>query len=148
MFKKLIVTVVILATASSVMARDITLTFADGSTHQYLNAPDSVSPEQIIQRAGRDFPTKTLTNVDGGNSQQGQGARPAEQESGITLGDVGTGLLYVGAFLLVGAAVYYGIDAIRHAGSAKAFPCTNPSDRARDGSLCGGRASSVRPGGR
>ena len=26
--------------------------------------------------------------------------------------------------------------------------CVYPSDRAKDGSLCGGRASSVRPGGR
>jgi hypothetical protein len=32
--------------------------------------------------------------------------------------------------------------------SAIAGPCTNPWDRAADGSKCGGRASSERPGGK
>ena len=31
---------------------------------------------------------------------------------------------------------------------ADAGPCTNPDDRAADGSRCGGRASTVRPGGK
>jgi hypothetical protein len=31
---------------------------------------------------------------------------------------------------------------------ALAGPCTYPTDRASDGSLCGGRASTVRPGGK
>lgn len=33
-------------------------------------------------------------------------------------------------------------------GMAMAGPCDNPNDRASDGSRCGGRASSERPGGK
>lgn len=43
------------------------------------------------------------------------------------------------------ALTIYGIKAL---GVANPNPCVLASDRARDGSLCGGRASSVRPGGR
>jgi hypothetical protein len=32
-------------------------------------------------------------------------------------------------------------------GNISSNVCQNPSDRASDGSLCGGRAASVRPGG-
>jgi hypothetical protein len=33
-------------------------------------------------------------------------------------------------------------------GAAQAGNCTYPDDRASDGSRCGGRASTIRPGGR
>ncbi len=46
----------------------------------------------------------------------------------------------IGAVILIGAA-------IKAIGPASAG-CVLASDRARDGSICGGRASSVRPGGR
>jgi hypothetical protein len=142
MFKKLIVTAVIIATATTAMARDITVTFANGSQHRYQNTPDSVTPEQIIARVAQDFPAQRLTNIDGGSRPE-QGAKPTEE--GI---DLGRAALTVLGVVLVGAAVYYGIDAIKHAGASKAYPCMLPTDRAKDGSLCGGRASSVRPGGR
>lgn len=43
--------------------------------------------------------------------------------------------------LLVAGIVTFAVPAL-------AGPCTYPTDRASDGSLCGGRASTVRPGGK
>jgi hypothetical protein len=130
MFKKLIVTVVILATATTAMARDITVTFADGSKHQYNNTPDSVTPEQVMARVSQEFPNKTLVNIDGGKAVESESIWP-------TVGKVVLGVLVIGALGY----------AIRHAHVAQTHPCVLPTDIAKDGSRCGGRASSVRPGG-
>lgn len=48
------------------MARNITITLDDGSTHTYQNAPDTVTPEQVQARAEKEF-GKGVTNIDGGN---------------------------------------------------------------------------------
>jgi hypothetical protein len=136
MLKKLIAGLVIVALSTSAMARNVTVTFADGSTHRYENTPESVTPEQIVERAQRDFPTFQVVHLDGG--------RPVEPESEWTAGKV---LMTIFGVVLIGAAIYYGIDMIKHAGAAKTHPCVNPSDIAKDGSRCGARASSVRPGG-
>ena len=45
--------------------RNITVTFDDGSTHVYQNAPDTVTPEEITARAQKDF-GKGVTALDGG----------------------------------------------------------------------------------
>jgi len=47
--------------------RNITVTFDDGSTHVYQNAPDDVTPESIQARAKQDF-GKNVTALDGGRS--------------------------------------------------------------------------------
>jgi hypothetical protein len=140
MFKKLIVTVVILATATTAIARDITVSFADGSTHQYNNTPNSVTPEQIQDRVAQDFPSKQLVNIDGGADRVIQSTKPSNEESTFwpTVGKIVVGVIVIGALA-------YGI---RHIPAAKAYPCTLPTDHAKDGSICGARASSVRPGGR
>jgi hypothetical protein len=130
MFKKLVITTIIAAMASTAMARDITVTFADGSQHQYNNAPDSATPEQIIARARQDFPDRALSNIDGNTTSDTDSIWP-------TVGKIVLGVI------VIGAAVY-GIRAI---GSLHAHPCVNPTDRASNGSLCGLRASSVRVGG-
>lgn len=49
------------------MARNITVTFDDGSTHVYQNAPDNLTPDQVSQRAQKDF-GKAVTSLDGGRS--------------------------------------------------------------------------------
>ena len=54
------------------MPRNITVTFADGSTHVYQNAPDNVTPDQVSARAARDF-GKPVKSLDGG-----RGAAPAQ----------------------------------------------------------------------
>lgn len=47
------------------MPRNITVTFDDGSTHVYQNAPDNVTPDQVSARAQTDF-GKKVTSLDGG----------------------------------------------------------------------------------
>ena len=54
------------------MARDITVTFEDGTQHVYRNAPDDITPDAVTARAQRDF-GKTVTALDGG-----RGAAPQE----------------------------------------------------------------------
>lgn len=47
------------------MPRNITVTFADGSTHVYQNAPDNVTPDQVSARAAKEF-GKQVQALDGG----------------------------------------------------------------------------------
>jgi hypothetical protein len=47
------------------MARDITVTFADGSQTIYKGAPDDVTPEAVSQRAAQEF-GKAVASMDGG----------------------------------------------------------------------------------
>ena len=43
---------------------DITLTFSDGTSHIYKDAPENLRPEDVIARAAKDFADKELTAVD------------------------------------------------------------------------------------
>ena len=61
------------------MARTVTLTFEDGSTHVYQNVPDNVTPDAIQQRAAVEFQGKALRGIDGG-----KGATPADVSLGMT----------------------------------------------------------------
>lgn len=47
------------------MPRDITVTFVDGSSHVYNNAPDNITPEQVSERATSEF-GKVVKALDGG----------------------------------------------------------------------------------
>ena len=47
------------------MARNITITFEDGTTHVYQNAPDDLTPAAVQQRAQQDF-GQNVIGVDGG----------------------------------------------------------------------------------
>lgn len=58
------------------MARDITVTFDDGTEHVYKGAPDDVTPDQIEARAGRDFADKTVKSLDGGRGKKETTAPP------------------------------------------------------------------------
>lgn len=68
------------------MARDITVTFDDGSQHVYANAPDDVSPADVQARAQKDF-GKSVTALDGGRApaaaapRTGFAAVPTEAEA-------------------------------------------------------------------
>lgn len=48
------------------MPRNVTVTFADGASHIYQGVPDEITPRQVQERAGRDFPNLKLVNIDGG----------------------------------------------------------------------------------
>src|SRR5580700_10983302 len=50
------------------MPRNVTLDFDDGSSHVYQNVPDTVTPDQITQRASTEFTGKAIKNIDGGNT--------------------------------------------------------------------------------
>jgi hypothetical protein len=50
------------------MPRNITITFDDGTSHQYAGVPDNVTPDQVHQRATQEH-GKSITNIDGGNAQ-------------------------------------------------------------------------------
>lgn len=47
------------------MPRNITVTFADGSSHVYQNAPDDLTPESVEERATAEF-GKPVKSLDGG----------------------------------------------------------------------------------
>lgn len=49
------------------MPRNITITFDDGTNHEYQNVPDEVTPDQISERANKDFSGKKLKSIGGGN---------------------------------------------------------------------------------
>lgn len=51
------------------MPRNITVTFDDGSTHVYNNAPDDITPDQVTARAQQDF-QKQVKAIDGGRKSQ------------------------------------------------------------------------------
>ena len=47
------------------MPKNITVTFDDGSSHVYQNTPDTVTPEEVEQKATQEF-SKKVVNIDGG----------------------------------------------------------------------------------
>lgn len=51
------------------MPRNITITFEDGSSHVYQNAPDEVTPEQVTARAEQEF-QKRVSALDGGKERK------------------------------------------------------------------------------
>lgn len=67
------------------MPRNITVTFDDGTSHVYQNAPDDITPDQVTARAQKDF-GKSVTALDGGRS-----AKAAAPQSGVPVGRVGMG---------------------------------------------------------
>lgn len=59
------------------MPRNITITFDDGTTHVYQNAPDDLTPQAVYDRAAQEFTGKKIVNLDGGRKTAGvRGAIP------------------------------------------------------------------------
>lgn len=59
------------------MPRNITITFNDGTTHVYQNAPDDLTPQAVYDRAAQEFTGKKIVNLDGGRKTAGvRGAIP------------------------------------------------------------------------
>jgi hypothetical protein len=71
------------------MSRNVTVTFTDGSLVQYNNVPNSVTPDQIEQRAMSDE-GKEVATIDGGGGG-GQPEPMAPQVTGMPMGTVQTG---------------------------------------------------------
>lgn len=72
------------------MPRNITVKFADGTTHVYKNAPDDITPEAATARAEKDF-GKEVTALDGGRHEAQQPS--FIEELGNSAKNVGSGLL-------------------------------------------------------
>lgn len=93
------------------MPRDITVTFADGTSHVYKSAPDDVTPDQVEARAAKEF-GKRVAALDGGRG----GAAPARPVQERTLGQSikqGLGNVAAGAIRgagSIGATLLYPID--------------------------------------
>ena len=51
------------------MPRNITVTFDDGSSHVYQNTPDTVTPDEVAQRASQEF-GKKVVSMDGGQQPE------------------------------------------------------------------------------
>jgi len=63
------------------MPRNITITFDDGTSHQYAGVPDNVTPDQVHQRATQEH-GKAIANIDGGNlSDSAYSQKPSESSS-------------------------------------------------------------------
>lgn len=69
------------------MPRNITVTFTDGSSHVYQNAPDDVTPDQITARAQKEF-GKEISALDGG---RGGNAPPSIEPQGLDVSVTDTG---------------------------------------------------------
>lgn len=74
------------------MPRNVTITFQNGTTHTYRNVPDNVTPDQIEQRAAKDFPRLRATNISGGKKAATPKPQPAKEPPG-RLRSFGEGLL-------------------------------------------------------
>jgi hypothetical protein len=70
------------------MPRNITLTFDDGSTHVYKNAPDDITPKSVYDRAAKEFSGKKIKNIDGGRQPTAAPARTPMQYLGETVSNI------------------------------------------------------------
>jgi hypothetical protein len=144
MFQKLIAGLLIVALSTSAFARNVTVTFSNGETHRYENAPDNITPDMVEQRARADFPNLRVVNIDGGKQSPSLAAvsSPAPEPKATSFWDNKV-VQFISTALLVVAVI-----AIGASGGGSGNPCDYSWQTASDGSHCGGRAANVRPGGR
>jgi len=129
MFKKFIVSLVISATSMSAFAADnVLIQFVDGTQAVYKNVPENWDNNQFRQHVRKEH-TKEFSIIK---------VEPAETE----FWDSGWGTAAKVAIVVVAGAALWKLSAATNVG------CMLPSDIAKDGSRCGGRAASVRPGGK
>lgn len=106
------------------MPRNITITFQDGTTHTYQNAPDNVTPDEVQARAEKQF-SKTVTGIDGGKNVKAEEPRTtiaddAKQFGRDVLGGLTRGAAGIGSTLLEAAKYTNPVSAIREAISGPA----------------------------
>ena len=58
------------------MARDITVTFEDGSQHEYKGAPDDITPDAVATRAQKEF-NAPVAHIDRGRAQEAPKEEPS-----------------------------------------------------------------------
>ena len=67
------------------MPRNVTVTFEDGTSHVYQNAPDDITPAQVEARAAKEF-SRRVVGLNGG---RGEAAPAPERTFGDTAKDIG-----------------------------------------------------------
>jgi hypothetical protein len=88
------------------MPRNITVTFADGTTHVYQNAPDDVTPDAVSARAQKEF-GKTVAALDGGRAAPAAPKPIPEATYGEAVTDVGGRLVRgIGSLVQLPGQVY------------------------------------------
>lgn len=94
------------------MSRDVTITLSNGKTHVYRNVPDSVTPDQIEQRATKDFPSLRVTAISGGKkaAPQAPPSRPRQRGTGVSAID--TTLDVINEAILGGVEGAYNLGAM------------------------------------
>lgn len=65
------------------MPRNITVTFADGTSHTYQGAPDNITPDEVQARAEKQF-SKAVRGIDGGAKVGGADQIPTEPGANTT----------------------------------------------------------------
>jgi len=83
------------------MPRNITVTFSDGTSHVYQNAPDDVTPDQVEARAAKEF-GKRVSALDGGREPQAAAETPGMLMSAAAGIGKGVGTVALNAQKLVG----------------------------------------------
>ena len=63
---------------------NITITFADGTSHVYENVPGDVTRERALQRARQDFPGREVSGVSGGQTIEAIQQAAAPRQFGPT----------------------------------------------------------------
>jgi hypothetical protein len=166
---KLITAVLITSTSAQAFASqfDVYVRFKDGTSKVYANRTDSANALQhLALDIKRDFPSKDLNEIATVDSfpagskapiELQQSVRPIQTvsykpvEPAVQPKEEDSGFCSsTGCKVLVGVVALAALGAViaKTGPAASAFPCVLASDRAKDGSRCGGRASSVREGGR
>ena len=70
------------------MPRNVTITFDDGTTHVYKNAPDDITPKSVYDRAAKEFSGKKIKNIDGGRQTAATPDRTVMGYLGETAGNI------------------------------------------------------------
>jgi hypothetical protein len=96
------------------MPRDVTITLSNGKPHVYRGVPDSVTPDQIEQRATKDFPSLRVTAISGGKkpapATPKPKPKPRQQVTGI--GPLDTTLDVINEAILGGVEGAYNLGAM------------------------------------
>lgn len=68
--------------------RNITVTFADGTSNLYQNVPENVTPDMAQLRAEKDFPDRKVSGIDGGRppATAAPAAAPPKQKGALDRG--------------------------------------------------------------
>lgn len=99
------------------MPRNVTITLSNGETHVYRRVPDSVTPDQIEQRAAKDFPSLRVTAISGGRKAPPPKPAPKAppRQQGFTFrgaGPLNTTLDVINEALLGGVEGAYNLGAM------------------------------------